>query len=423
MTRPRLAHWTRHLGPNNWFGFATPPSWEVSASGGTVTVRAPDDGGVLTISSVWVGEGPEAQAQPLWNPLRIFPRQRGLRPLKPPDDRAGIIGLEGEAVLEELPWWRRWFRRPRWRRWRAWSLRQGPVQVVVLYVQSASPDREAETMTTLVVGSIEFNPSVACPPEVFTSRVLELARRLFPLLDCQPAADFQIRIGDSRINLFNFYRTYINAPDQFEAIVRPALLTVVQMQDWDKSHTEPPLMEVQERIMPMLYPEEVWQEQFPDFVGGPWVGGLVVLYVVDESNAYWFIRRDLLESWGLSVDELHGIALENLNRYFEETPMEFTVAGVEEGPRLLIPNRQDAYNTTRLLSEQFHARLRHVLGGQFAVGAPSRDFFVAVSLESQATVDDIRKKVEADFQQMDHPLSNRLLLVTLDGVTEFSPWV
>ncbi|HEY3965921.1 MAG TPA: DUF1444 family protein [Planctomycetaceae bacterium] len=203
----------------------------------------------------------------------------------------------------------------------------------------------------------------------------------------------------------------------------PALTTVVQVQGWGKAQTEPLLESVKDRIMPMLYPEDVWQEKFPNFVGRPWVGGLVVLYVVDESKAYWYIRDDLIELWGISPDDLHDIAIDNLNRYFEDQPMEFTVAGEEDGPRLLVPVRPDAYNTSRLLSETFHGKLRGVLGGDFAVGTPSRDFFVAISLDSSETVEHVRKKVEDDFQNMDHPLSDRLLLVTHDGVTEYAPGV
>src|SRR4029077_9145728 len=123
-----------------------------------------------------------------------------------------------------------------------------------------------------------------------------------------------------------------------------------------------------------------------------------------------------------TLDDLHDIALKNLNRYFDDAPMEFTIAGEEEGPRLLIPARQDAYNTSRLLSERFHEKLRGVLGGEFAVGTPSRDFFVAVSLNSSETIEHIRKKAADDYQNMDHPLSDRLLLVTQDGVTEYAPW-
>ena len=52
---------------------------------------------------------------------------------------------------------------------------------------------------------------------------------------------------------------------------------------------------VRSRIMPMLYPHDVWQQRFPNFVGMPWVGGLVVLYVIDESHAYWYVRDDLID--------------------------------------------------------------------------------------------------------------------------------
>ncbi|RPI78514.1 MAG: DUF1444 family protein, partial [Planctomycetaceae bacterium] len=259
-----------------------------------------------------------------------------------------------------------------------------------------------------------------CPPEVFTQRVLDLVRKKYPALECRSTPDFQIHVGNSKVNLFNFYRSYVNSPDQLEQIILPALSTVVQVQGWGKSQSDPALDSVRSRIMPMLYPEEVWHERFPDLVGASWVAGLVVLYVVDESHAYWYIRQDLMESWGLNADELHELAVANLGRYFEDTPMEFSLAGENDGPRLLMPARPDAYNASRLLSEPFLARLREVLASPFAVGIPSRDFLVGVSLHSPEAVEHVRRRVADDFKVMDHPLCNRLLLVTHDGVTELA---
>jgi hypothetical protein len=423
LTRPPLAHWTQHTGPNNWYALWFPPTWRLEVTDGTAGLTAPDKGGVLTVSSFWIDESRAASLEQILDLDRLFPRRRHVRPLKPIDGGNRCIGYEGEALLGgNVPWWRRIFRRKQWRRWRVWCLRYGSVYILALYLQSDRPDHEAETVVSMIVHSIEFREQVACPPEIFAERVLDLAKRKFPLLDCQPAPDFQIKLGESQVNLFNFYRSYINSPEHFESIVLPALTTVVQVQGWGKDQTEPGFHAVRDRIMPMLYPEDVWQERFPNFVGMPWVGDLVVLYVVDESQAYWYIRDDLLESWNLTIEELHEIALGNLNRYFDESPMEFSVAGEEDGPRLLLPSRQDAYNTARLLSERFHERLRAILGSEFAVGTPSRDFFVAVSLESSEAIEHVRKKVEDDFQQMDHPLSNRLLLIARDGVTEFAPW-
>ena len=169
----------------------------------------------------------------------------------------------------------------------------------------------------------------------------------------------------------------------------------------------------------MLYPESVWQDHFSDFAAQPWVAGLVIMYVVDESESYWYIRSDLLEQWSVSIEELHELSLQNLDGYFEENSMEFMLTGDPEGPRLLLPHRADTYNTARLLSGSFHSSVQDILGREFVVGVPNRDFFVAVSMHSDDMIDEIRQKVAADFDRMDHPLCNRLLLVSSDGVSEY----
>lgn len=416
------AHWEEHRGSNQWYSLWHPPAWRVETGEGTTTLVASDEGGLLSFSSFWLDQQGSA-VERIIDLERLFPVRRNVRSLKSLQTGERSIGFEGEApVGPVLPWWKRLFHRRKWRKWRVWCVQQGSVYVLGLFLQNEGYDPETETMATMVLNTLEFTPRPAVPPEVFAQRVLELARQKFPLLECETATDFQLKLGESKVNLFNFYRSYLNSPEQFEAIVLPALTTVVQVQGWGKSQTEPELETVRERIMPMLYPEEVWREKFPTFVGAPWVGGLAVLYVVDESQAYWYIRGDLLTSWGLTNDDLHEIALENLDRYFDNQPMEFTLAGEEEGPRLLIPARPDAYNAARLLSEKFHLKMREVMGGDFAVGAPSRDFFVAVSLDSEETLEHVRKKVGDDFKQMDHPLSEHLLLITHDGVTEYAPW-
>lgn len=389
-----------------------------------MTLTAPANGGVLTISSFWMEERPTASIESMLDLDRLFPRRKSVRPLKTPTSADEALAFEGLSPTDPAGrWWHRVLGKTTWRKWRVWFVRRGPVNLILLYLQTGPHDPETETLATMVVNTLSFSEDPACPPEIFARRVLDLAKRKFPLLACEQAPDFQIKVGESSVNLFNFYRSYVNSPQNFEAIVLPALTTVVQVQEWGKSQIEPSLDDVRDRIMPMLYPEDVWQERFPTFVGNAWVGGLVVLYVVDESQAYWYIRGDLLDKWEMSPDELHDLAMSNLNKYLEEQKMEFTLAGDLDGPRLLMPTRPDAYNSARLLSERFHLQLREIMGGEFAVGVPSRDFFVAVSLDSQETIDHVRRKVEEDYQQMDHPLSERLLLVTRDGVTEYAPWV
>jgi hypothetical protein len=298
-----------------------------------------------------------------------------------------------------------------------WAVRQGSVGLIAVFVP-LEDDPETQTLATMILNTLVFAEAPADPPQIFADRVLALAREKFPLVESESGEEFQLRIGGSNLNLFNFYRQYIKSPDKFSEIMLPALTTIVQVQEWGHEQTHPALADVRERILPMLYPRHVWQERFPNFIGTPWVAGLIVLYVVDEPQAYWYVRDDLLDVWNLSRDELHALALENLDTYFENNPTEFLIAGSEDNPQLLIPGTPNAYNGCRVLSEAFHRRARDLLGTPFGVGLPGRDFLVAFRLGNEATIAQVRRQVSDDFARMDHPLSDRLLLVTPDGVSE-----
>ena len=420
MSETRPQHWIPYSGPAGWYTVWYPPSWKFDDESGTIRLMSPGGNGMLTLRSFWVPETVQIDLEDFIDLDELFPRRRKVRLLDPLDMDVISVVFEGEgATPRGGSWWQKIGRRTAWKKWRIWCLRKGTVCLVAMFLQTSNFDPEAETLAGMIVRSLEFAERPADPPERFAERVLELAQRKFPLLEAERVGDFQLRLGESTINLFNFYRTYAADPDQFESILLPALTTVVQVQGWGKEVLEPDLDQVRDRIMPMLYPEAVWQDRFPNFIGSSWVGGLVVLYVVDESQAYWYIRNELLDKWGISVDELHELAIENLDRYFQSSPMEFTLAGESEGPQLLLPVRPDAYNTSRFLSTDFQGRLRELLGHEFAVGVPSRDFFVAVSLNSPAAVEQVRQKVSEDFHHMDHPLSDRMLLVSNDGVSEF----
>ena len=419
MTAAHPEHWRSYSGPANWYQLWHPPTWEVQETGGCAYLNLPDNGGTLAINAYWLPAG-RPQLEAVADLPSLFPHRRAVRPLRPLDGPYPSIALAGEAIVGPRPaWWRRLLRRGLWRRWRLWAVCHNSVCLVAVYLPGDTVDHELDTLAGMILNTLAFADSPADPPDLFEGRVVRLARARFPLLACERKDGFQLQLGESHLNLFNFYRAYTHEPERFEQIVLPALTTLVQVQEWGTNQTEPPLERVRDRIMPMLYPEAVWRESFSNFIGNPWVADLTVLYVVDESHAYWYIREDLLDQWDIDRDGLHAIALENLDAYFERNAMEFTLAGEEDGPRVLMPNRPDAYNTSRLLSSAFHRKLQDLLGGEFAVGVPSRDFFVAVSLDNEETIDQVRGKVAVDFGHMDHPLSERLLLVSTDGVSEY----
>ncbi|HLQ44314.1 MAG TPA: DUF1444 family protein [Planctomycetaceae bacterium] len=405
-------------GPSGWFRIWHPPTWHVEVLEGVSHVMLPDQAGILSLRCVW-GDVP-----PLEDAIdfdKLFPQRRKMRRTYSLALSQPSAGWLGEAVLDPpQPWWRRWLARPQWHRWKAWAIEWPRMMLLATFVERGDQphDPETATLVRMVLNTLEAPEMIADPPHIFAARALKLARQKFPLLECEATGEFQLRLGKSNVNLFNFYRSYVQSPDRFESILLPALTTVVQVQEWGEDQTTPSLELVRERIMPMLYPEHVWRKNFPNFVGEPWVGNLMILYVVDEAQAYWYIRNELLEKWSLTAEQLHDLAMTNLERYFDDNPTEMLLTGQEDGPKLLMPHRPDAYNTSRLLSHSFHEKLRDVLGNEFAVGMPNRDFFVALSTDAPDMVRHIRDRVREDFSQMDHPLTDKLLLVSQDGVSE-----
>lgn len=413
-------HWNTSIGPSNWFALRHPPGWNSQTEGNILHLTSSDDRISLTLHCIWLDSSVERLEDHSLLLEEIFPIRRDVSPLSALEIPQENLGVQGEAVLgPETPWWKRALTTQDWRRFRIRAIKCHSLCVMVIYLQDDEFDPEADTIMQLVMRSIEFAEPLADPPSMFADRVLSIARSQFPGYVCELDDQLQLQLGESRINLFNVYRRYANSPDQFEEIVQPALDTLHDVQNWDSSRLNPSLEDIRSRIMPILYPEETWKKQFPEFAAQPWVAGLAILYVVDESDAYWYLRSDLIEPWGVSIQDIHEIAIENLNSYFDAHPMELMLTGEPEVARLLLPERPDAYNSARLLSESFHHSLQELLGREFAVGVPNRDFFVAVSLESESVIEQVRAKIADDHDRMDHPLSKRMLLVSTDGVSEF----
>ena len=413
-------HWNTSVGPSNWFALRHPPGWNSQTEGNILHLTSSDDRISLTLHCIWLDASVERLEDHSLLLEEIFPIRRNVLSLPSLDIPQENLGVQGEAVLgPETPWWKRALSAQEWRRFRIRAIKCHSLCVMVIYLQDDEFDPEADTIMQVVMRSIEFSEPLADPPSMFADRVLNIARDQFPGYVCELDDQLQLQLGESRINLFNVYRRYANSPDQFEEIVQPALDTLHDVQNWDSSRLNPSLDDIRDRIMPMLYPESTWKKQFPEFAAQPWIAGLTILYVVDETDAYWYLRNDLIEPWGVTIEDIHEIAIENLNAYFEAHPMELMLTGEPDVAQLLLPERPDAYNSARLLSESFHQSLQELLGREFAVGVPNRDFFVAVSLESDNVIEQVREKIADDHDRMDHPLSKRMLLVSTDGVSEF----
>lgn len=408
-------------GPAEWFEFEIPDDFSSQEDGQTIRVFSADSRMQLSIHAFWHSARNVAPAEFL-DPHTIFPRAFGLRKLaRLQISRASSYGIEGySAISEGLSLWQRLFWPSRKRKWQAFAVRFKSICLVCTVEQATEAILTPESLATArdIFASIRFNEFPVTSPEEFARGILRKARRQFS----EPARRVravQLAIGDARINLMSFYRAYVDDPRSLEEITESVLSTVDRLLHWDSEDMEAEFDTVRDRIMPMLAPEQVWRDSLTDFVSDQWIAGLRVMYVVDEQDAYWYIRDSLLEAWQLTREEVHVLALRNLSEYFEQHAIDMTAVDGTNGPKLLMPSNADAYNSVQLLNQPFHRKLQRILGPEFAIGIPNRDFFVAVSLKNTDMLERVRGKVEADFQTMDHPLTDRILIVSTDGVSEY----
>lgn len=427
MSGQHCDQWINYTGPAHWYSLSYPEDWIKEESEGILQLSTPDGSATLTISCHWQSLLSQSNYDSDLNIDfdQFFVKHRKIQKRGPLAINHNSIGYSGEAVIQKsASWWGEliaWIPllKKRWHHWNLWLIRERAVQMVVtLFYDPKDHEYIFETVQK-ILHSVELSLNPANPPDLFADEVLQLAQKKFPLAPSQLLPGFRLKFAESEINLTNFYRAYLTTPEQFEKNITTSLATILQINEWGSDQTEPDLVAIQERIMPILLSKDSWEQNFPHFVGENWIANLAILYVVDESNAYWYIHENLLEKWGISRDQLHQIALDNLNRYFDDHEIELVCMSREDGPNMLIQSRPDAYNASQILSKSFYQQARKFLGSEFLTGVPNRDFLLALSLSEAPIIDKIQHNIANDYLTMDHPLTDQLLIVTADGVSEY----
>lgn len=429
--------WRLCRGPANWFTFRCPDAVDVRQNQTLIELRLRALEGsaahntesteneqfeptMLSMVTWWDDAESDATRRPSPDLTVLFPQVAELRPepsLKIASANEVWSGISRRAAAG--CWLARVFKRKPRYQWRLWTIRHGRLTIVAT-VQSAESDFLNPGFVMLcerILGTLAIADHPAWPPDMFLKQVIELARQRFPLLQAAASRGFSLKLGHSEISLSNFYRMYLQQPDSFRRIVLPALTTMVRLQELSPEQLVPGLAEIRDSILPMLSADD--DTRIDQRVRMPWVGGLSVGYVMDEDASYRYIHQSMLENWQLSLDELHDLAIHNLQQYASENPLEVTMVGDESDPGMLMPVKADAYNSSRILDPKFHGRLREMFGPELIVGVPNRDFFVAVTMKDRALIEQVRVRVNEDFATMHHPLTRRLLVVSADGVSEY----
>ena len=410
------SHWVPYTSDSGWYSLSHPPTWRFERRESWFILHAPQDEAKLSFHCVRLA--PRSDVPPPELDLAsLLPLASGLARAAPLDLPCEHVGLEGpadefEGLLggpEELAW--------QWAQ--IWLMRHEGLLLSVFFLQAGERDPELQTLARMILGSVRLAATPADPADVFTERIVAEARRRYPARQVETTGVLSVRFGDAQVGLTNFYRQYIAMPDRFSDLATQILKRAEEIQSASLQRFDPTLDAVRERVMPMLYPLGQWQEHFPHHVGEPWVDPLAILYVVDQPDTYWYVREDLLTKWGISQLELHELALSNLTAYWEVSPMELHVAAGEHGPSMVLPAKHDSYNAVRLICPQFREQLLELFGCEFVVGLPNRDFFAATVVESRELLQHFQQQVRSDYSTSDHPLCDRLLRVSADGVSQY----
>lgn len=418
MSRPTVpSHWVPYISDSGWYSLSHPPTWQAERRDQWLILHAPQEEARLSFHCVQLVREPGMPAAQV-DLASLLSLGTGLSKSAQLDLSYEHTGLEGPAG--QFAGFFGGVKEDQWRWTQIWLIRHESLLLSVLFCQAGERDPEREILARLILASLRLAATPADPADVFTERFIAEARRQYPARRIEQTDVLSVRFGDAQLGLSNFYRQYIAAPDRFAELASQVLQRAEQLQSISQQRLNPTLDAVRERIMPMLYPQNQWQGQFPQHVGEPWVSGLAVLYVVDQPDTYWYIREELLEKWELSREQLHDLALSNLTVYWEVTPMQLHVAAGERGPSMVLPAKHDTYNAVRFLCPEFRSQLLELFGREFVTGLPSRDFFAATAVESRELLQHFQQQVRSDYARSDHPLSDRLLLVTADGVSAYA---
>jgi uncharacterized protein YtpQ (UPF0354 family) len=144
-------------------------------------------------------------------------------------------------------------------------------------------------------------------------------------------------------------------------------------------------------------------------------GDLSLVYVVDSEGAYTVVRPEDVERWGTTVEELDGLALDNLLRQTNEE--QELVCEPSGNLELCGWSTSDGYDASRMAVPGLRRQIVRSYGGPAVYAAPMNNVFVALPLEivkRGQTEELLRVKVQRDFQTSDDPVSPELF-VERDG--------
>jgi uncharacterized protein YtpQ (UPF0354 family) len=250
--------------------------------------------------------------------------------------------------------------------------------------------------------------------EEFPAKVIALVTARFPLVRIRPVNErFSLVVNGHVASLENIYRMASLRPNDMETHVKRWIVELLRAAEGnlDQAGT---FEELKDRIYPIILPCDAHEASADIVIAQPFVDGLMISYAIDSDRTISYISREHFERWNISIDLLHDTAMANL---IERSEAISAHAAQDESGRvnLVLFQQMDGYDASRILLPTLHARLREYLGSPFAAAMPNRDILLCFRADPE-NVRRLRSQISDDFRSMPHQITDRLFLVTPDGI-------
>lgn len=253
----------------------------------------------------------------------------------------------------------------------------------------------------------------AAVPSSFTEIVrAELVRAGF---DVEPGTDLKLTAEQGpnsvELDLQEAFDRVEDDPDSRDEIVDEVVADTQER--FETGIGELSFEDARENLMPLLKAGFQIRRFGFDAVETERPAGLATVYAVDAGDSFTIVQPEDVERWGTTVEEIDGIALDNLTRQTnEDEPLLCEPSG---GQQLCGWASGDGYDATRMIVPELRRQIRAEYGNDepVAYAVPEEHIYVALPLNTlrRAGIErPFRLKLERDFQQSEDPLSPEIFV-------------
>lgn len=252
----------------------------------------------------------------------------------------------------------------------------------------------------------------------FVDRVLAIVHERFPLVRIAKAQTqgFSLQINGHVAPLENLYRISNLHPDEMKRHIERWMVELLRA-DEGAPDRGGKFDELAGRLLPMVVSTDTSEVAVASMITQPWIDGLLIGYAIDHDRTIAYVSKQQFADWRIDIDEMHEIAMKNLT--LRSDGIEAHAAQDDDGSvNLVLFQTMDGYDASRILLPSLHSRLRGHLGSPFVAGIPNRDILICFRDDADL-IRRVRYQVTADYRSMPHQVSDRLLLITADGVAPY----